>query len=276
MKTIRLLLLMAAMLSIACISCSKYEAEETNVGEVKDLQALPNDIDKIWNPIQSWTEHFSNQTALDANWQLYGKPSPKWVKLAYGKQGLFDNNGPSPTKNCAVSNLKVGKHIGYTVEGEVLLEILDSTGSCICPGIAVSRDLIPLVNAHNEIATSTSIKLVFAGDNATWFPGKLRGHTWLLMEIYAENGSVASSGYMRADEYANSWHKLKIEVTSARFVKFYCDNNLFWAPPIRLHPDMMNDKKVVLGYTSDGNPMTLAGVAYHNWVKVTFPVGPEF
>ena len=276
MKKIRLLLLMAAMVSIACISCSKYEAEESNVPELKSVPALPNVIDENRIPIQTWTEHFPNQTSLDDNWKLYGKPSPKWVKLAYGKQGLFDNNGPSPTKNCAVSNLKVGKHIGYTVEGEVLLQILDTKGSCICPGIAVSRDLLPLVNAHNEIATSTSMKLVFAGDNATWFPGKLRGHTWLLMEIYAENGSVASSGYMYADEYANGWYKLKIEVTSERFVKFYCDNKLLWAPQIRLHPDMMSDKKVILGYTSDGNPMTLAGVAYHNWVKVTYPVGPEF
>ena len=276
MKTIRLLLLIAAIVSIACISCSKYEAEETMAPELKDLPALPYAIDDQVNPLQSWTENFASSTSLTTNWKLFGKPSPKWVSSGFGRQGLFDNNGPSPTKNHAVSNRIVGKYKGYTVEGEVMLVIANINGSCVCPGIAVSRENNPLVNSNNEIPTSISMKIVFAGYNATWFPKDIRGHTWFVMELLTENGDVLSSGFIPADEYANGWHNFKIEVTEARFAKFYCDNKLLWAPFARLDPLMMSNKKIILGYTSDGNPITLAGTAYHNWVKATYLVGPEF
>ena len=276
MKTIRLLLLMAAIVSIACISCSKYEAEESDVPELKNVPALPNVIDENRIPIQSWTENFTSSASLSTNWQLFGKPTPKWISSGYGRQGLFDNNGPSPTKNHAVSNRLVGKNKGYTVEGEVMIQITNNYGSCVCPGIAVSRAIKPLVNSNNEIPTSISMKIVFAGYNATWFPKDIRGHTWFIMELLTENGDVVSSGYIPADEFANSWHNFKIEVSEARFPKFYCDNKLLWAPFVRLNPLMMSDKRIILGYTSDGNSKTMAGVAYHNWVKATYPVGPEF
>ena len=276
MKTIRLLLLIAAMVSIACISCSKYEADESNVQELKNVPALPNVIDENRVPIQSWTENFASSTSLITNWKLFGKPSPKWVASAFETQGLFDNNGPSPTKNYAVSNRLVGKNKGYTLEGEVMINITNYNGSCVCPGIALSREIKPVQTSDIEIPTSISMKVVFAGYNATWFPKDVRGHTWFVMELYTENGNVVSSGYIPADGYINAWHKLKIEVTEARFAKFYCDNKLLWAPFVRLNPLMMSDKNVVLGYTSDGNTKTMAGVAYHNWVKATFPVGPEF
>lgn len=276
MKTIRLLLLIAAIVSIACISCSKYEAEESNVQEFKDLPALPNVIDENSIPIQkTWTENFENQFSLNSNWKLYGTPLPKWVATAYGNQGLFDNNGASPNKSHAVSNRIVGKRMGYVVESEVMVKILDIFGNCVCPGIAVSQEIVPKVNKDNEIPTSISMKIVFAGVNATWFPAKYRGHTFFMMEFLGENNNRVSSGYIFADQYSNSWHKLKIEVTANRYTRFYCDNNLIWAPFERLNPEMMSDRKVILGYTSDGDPNTFAGIAYHNWVKATYPVGPE-
>ena len=96
------------------------------------------------------------------------------------------------------------------------------------------------------------------------------------MEYLSEGGTVVNSGYITADEYSNSWHTLKIEVTEARYVRFYCDDKLLWSPIQRLDPEMMSDRKIILGYTSDGYTKTYAGVAYHNWIKSTFTVGPEF
>ena len=267
---------MAAMMSIACISCSKYEADEIADPQLKNVPALPNVIDENRIPIQSWTENFASSNSLITNWKLFGKPSPKWVASAFETQGLLDNNGPSPTKNYAVSNRLVGKNKGYTLEGEVMINITNYYGSCVCPGIALSREIKPVQNSDIEIPTSISMKIVFVGKNATWFPANTRGHAWFMMELLTESGNIASSGYIPADEYVNNWHKLKIEVSEARFAKFYCDNKLIWAPFVRLNPLMMSDKNVVLGYTSDGNPKTMAGIAYHNWVKATFPVGPEF
>ena len=166
--------------------------------------------------------------------------------------------------------------MGYVAEGEVMLQILNLYGNCVCPGIAVSRDINPVLDKNNEIPTSISMKIIFAGVNATWFPAKYRGHTFFMMELLDENQSRVSSGYILADQFSNSWHKLKIEVTANRYARFYIDNNLIWAPFERLHPEMMSDRKVILGYTSDGDPNTLAGVAYHNWIKATYMVGPEF
>jgi hypothetical protein len=74
------------------------------------------------------------------------------------------------------------------------------------------------------------------------------------MEFLSENGTMLSSGYLPADAYANDWHKLKIAVTSTRYIKFYCDDLLVLAPFNCLHSTMVSNKNIVLGYTSDGNP----------------------
>ena len=167
MKTMRLLLLVAAILSIACISCSKYENDEPVIQDEKATSASPYVFDDNGIPANTWIDYFSNASTLTTNWALYGKPKPKWVYASYGKQGLFDNNGPSPLKNYAVSNRKIGKFKGYILEGELMLQVMNYYGSCVCPGIAVSRDANPTVNANYEIPVSTSFRLVFAGMNAT-------------------------------------------------------------------------------------------------------------
>ena len=258
-------------LSVTCIGCSKIEDDYNEDLQLKSTAPpMPNaDYTK------TWTENFQNQFALNANWVLFGTPQPQWVAAAYGKSGLFNNHGPSPEKSYGVSVLPVGTGKGYTVEGEVMLKIRNPEGTCVCPGIAVSQDQNPVINKSNEIPTGLSMKLVYAGSEAIWFPAHVRMHTSFVMEFISENENVVSSGYIPADVYSNSWHKLKIVVTSTRYVKFYCDNELIWAPFNRIHPMMMSDKKVVLGYTSDGNSKNYAGRAYHDWVKVTYTVPPE-
>ncbi len=269
MKTIKTLLLISVILSIACIGCSKYE---DNTGVEKSLKSTGPPMPSQHRHV--WTENFAMPFTLTNNWALYGKPQPKWVQSAYGQQGLFDNNGPSPVKNYAVSNALIGKGLGYTVEAKVIAKILDAQGGCVCPGIAVSKETNPVIK-NGEIETGISMRVVYIGPNAVWYPAKLRGHTWLTMEFLAgneaiENDEIISSGYIPADCYANSWHKLKFVVTSSGYVKFYCDYALVWAPFNRIHSIMKSDKNVVLGYTSDGNPKTLAGIAYHDYVKATY------
>ncbi len=275
MKKLKLFLLITVAVSVACIGCCKYEDESPANSQLKttdpsstwssnivDNQFIAQDVN------EGWIENFDAPFVLQNNWSLYGKPQPKWVSSDYGQQGLFDNNGPSPTKNYAVSNAIVGKGLGYSLESQVMVKILDNMGGCVCPGIAVSRDANPVM-INGEIATGISMRLVYVGPNAIWYPAHLRGHTWLTMEYLTDREEIAltSSDYLPADQYANTWQTLKIVVTQSRCVKFYIGNSLVWAPLARLHPLMKSDKKVVLGYTSDGNPETCAGVAYHNWVK---------
>jgi hypothetical protein len=225
---------------------------------------------------QMWREYFDSPFVLNNRWTLYGNPQPQWIESAFGRAGLFDNNGPSPTKNYAVSQKRVGKGKGYSIESDVILKIENPGGSCICPGIAVSLEEDPVFYEEIGIPTSISFRIVYAGSNATWFDEKYRNHTWLSMEFISEDQTVVSSGLMPGDQYSNNWHKLKIEVTGSRYVKFYCDNNLIWAPFTRINEVAASDRKVVLGYTSDGDPESRAGEAYHDWVKVITIVPEEF
>jgi hypothetical protein len=280
MKTINSLLMMLMVMCLTCISCSKYEAENDENLQLKSTGVPLPLVEGLYN--QMWTDDFDTPFGLDYNWRLLGNPRyplPAWVQGAYGREGLFDNNGPSPLNNYAVSNKKIGKGLGYTIESEVLVKVLNPFGTCVCPGIAVAKN--PLNNNEppsaegGTIGTGISMRIVFAGASATWFPPKLRGHTWLLREFLSENGSTISSGYIQADMYTNYWHKLKINVTPNRYVRFYCDNLVVWSPLNRLHPTMTSDKNIVLGFTSDGNQENRAGVAYHNYVKAFWVARPE-
>jgi hypothetical protein len=271
MKTIRFLLLMAAAITVAFIGCSKYESENDSVPQLKSnsLSPVSSSENELSGIIKSWTEDFESPLNLTNNWKLYGDPPPKWIEMAHGKTGLFDNNGPSPTKNFAVSNLSVGSGCGFTVMTEVLLDVLNPEGSCICPGIAISKDSHPVLK-NGEFESGISMRIIYAGAGATWFPLKLRGHTWIIMTYLNDQNVLVNSNIIQADNYNSSWIQFKIDVTPNRLIRFYCNDQLLWAPTTRLLRDMTINKKVLLGYTSDGNPITRAGVAYHNYVKTSY------
>lgn len=271
MKTIRLLLLIMVTLSVTCIGCSKIDDENNEILQQKSTPASTVSDEDNLGINKTWIDNFDAPYSLPVNWTLYGTPEPKWVSTAYGKTGLFDNNGPSTTKNFAVSHKVVGSGYGYTVESEIILNILNPGGTCVCPGIGVSRELNPELK-YGEIETGITMRIIYAGTNATWFPPASRGNTWLAMAYLAENDEIAYS-YIKANNYSNNWHKMKIIVSPTRNIKFYCDNVLVWAPVTLLHQTMTADKNVVLGYTSAGDPATRAGTAYHNWVKASYMFG---
>lgn len=272
MKTIKLILL-AFTLSFTFYSCEKYAEEKMETIQQKSAQADAKSNESkglLW----VYQDNFDTPSALQEIWRLYGRPSPEWKDWAFGRDGLFDNNGPSPVNNYAVSNFPIGRDYGYTVESEVMLKILNPAGTCVCPGIGVTKasEFNPITG---EMRTGISMRLIYAGAAATWFPAKMRNHTWFIMDFISDNGTVASSGYIPADIYSNNWYILRFEVSPAGFVKFFCDETLLWAPLIRLHPMMFKNNLLVLGYTSDGDLQTRSGVAYHDWVKATFPLGPK-
>jgi len=269
MKAIKLLMMTMVVLCITCIGCSKYDENDGNM-QVKSNQvpAVSNENENVLGYNKSWTDNFDAPYSLTSNWTLYGNPQPKWVQSAYGKTGLFDNNGPSPTKNFAVSHKVVGSGYGYTVESEVLLKILNPSGTCVCPGIGISKELNPIIK-NGEIETGISFRIIYAGANATWFPAASRGSTWFVINYLTETNQNASYT-IKANLYSNDWHTLKIVVSPFRFVKFYCDNTLIWAPTQKMNSMMESNRNIILGYTSDGDPLTRAGCAYHNFVKTSF------
>lgn len=272
MKTLNFILLSVA-LSFTFFGCEKFAGETTGTAQQKSASVVATP-DENKGMCIIWVDNFDSPYSMNGNWILYGNPQPEWKAEAYGRNGLFDNNGPSPTKNYAVSESTVGRGYGYVIESEVLLKILNPGGTCVCPGIALTKPFSPkLINS--ELPTGISMRIIYAGSNATWFPVKLRNHTWFLMEFITESGNRISSGYVPADSYSNKWYILRFEVTPEGYVKFFCDDTLLWAPFNRIHPMMESENLIVLGYTSDGDPQTRSGVAYHNWVKATYSCSPE-
>lgn len=271
------------MLMIVITSCSKIEDEPISNGQMK-LETDPGLLIEIQDPgpgyfpQNTWIEKFDSPF-FEKQWTLYGNPKPQWVQSAYGAEGLFDNNGPSPIKNYAVSKATVGRGSGYSVEAEVRVQLLnniENDGTCICPGIAVSKEKDPVFNwQKQEIETGISMRIVYVGPNAVWFPSYLRNHTWLIMDYMGTNDELIPSGYLPADQYLNKWIDLRLTVTNSGNVIFSCNDVDIWKPFEKIHPDMKTAKNVVLGYTSAGDLATRAGVAYHNWVKGSYVIGPE-
>ena len=271
MKTIKLFMI-CFTLGFTFYGCEK------SVDATKEMQQQKSDP-AVAAPEESkglcviWVDNFDSPDVLKGNWRLFGNPKPEWKAEAYGRNGLFDNNGPSPVKNYAVSDSVIGRGYGYVVESEVMLKVLNPDGTCVCPGIALINPHSELVNP--ELHIGISMRIIYAGANATWFPPKLRNHAWFLMEFISVNEKVISSGYIPADTHCNNWYILKFEVTPEGFVKFSCDDTLLWAPFNRINPTMYSGNHIVLGYTSDGDPLTRSGVAYHNWVKATYSLSPK-
>jgi hypothetical protein len=268
MKIIRLGLMVAA-LCVAGISC-----KDDSVNELETVTGGTNDIGTYSDYKICWQDSFDSSSELKKNWMLIGNPEPNWKETANGQQGLFDNNGASPTSNFAVSNLMIKKGGNYIVETEIMLNIYNPDGSCVCPGVAVSRDEFPL-SQKNEIPFLVSMRVIYAGTNAVWLPEWLRGHTWIVMQYLSKEEQTFSS-YIPSDLLNGDWHQLKISVTQSGNPTFFCDDKVIWAPDDIVMP-MNSDKKVILGYTSGGDPENLAGVAYHNWIQVsyTLPVKEE-
>lgn len=262
--------------SVAFIGCNKNEDDlaPVNKQEKSSVSFQEPSLNEGFIANGDWIENFKSPVFLKTNWLLYGTPRPKWVYQACGQQGLFDNNGPSPSANYAVSNISIGNGNGYALESKVYMEILNPKGRCVCPGIGVTKYLNPGLNGNGEIESGIFMRIMYAGANATWVPEIYRGHTWFQMGFLGQNGSFISPGIysLSADGYVNGWHLLKIVVSPTRMVKFYCDNNVIWASAVPLHESIAVNKNILLGFTSAGNNIGYvnAGRAYHDYVKVHF------
>lgn len=260
-------MLIIVALSVVCTGCDRDDDDDVIVGSVQPLSYNGDEVTAY-----TWVDNFESPSMLKSNWVLVGNPEPRWEPSANGQLGLFNNNGASPTKNYAVSEFKMEQASSYSVESEVMLTIYNPDGTCVCPGIGIARDDIPVVSG-NEIPTYISMRIIYIGNNASWFPAHLRGHTWLLMDYNysVDDQLVNSSGYIPADLYNENWHRLKFSVNSSGEPTFYFDDKLIWAPSKKI-PPLATAKKILLGYTSGGDAENLAGIAYHNWVKATYDV----
>ncbi len=71
-------------------------------------------------------------------WTLYGDPAPAWVAGAYGRTGLFDNNGDSWADSGAVSAQTFDLSRGFTIASDVYVTFPNLGGCWNGPSIGVA------------------------------------------------------------------------------------------------------------------------------------------
>ena len=232
----------------------------------------------------NWQDDFTSAGSLTSNWNLYGKSLPTFVPFAGNRFGLFDNNGKLPDGSYAVSKRKIGYSQGYTIESDVYIEANKPLpGTVICPEIGVTQNVVE-PSGGGTIATGISMKLMYIGQGTSGVATAYHARTVVLMSVLLKNGKIITSGELGSepsDSFNNfalpiatatsMWHKMKIVVNSLGRVSFYLDNNFLWSPKEPIHPSLLKDKNVLLGFSSPGNGCK----AYHDYVKVSYPKSIE-
>jgi len=223
-------------------------------------------------PGVNWTNNFNSEADLTKSFYLLGDPLPVWVASAFNREGLFDNMGASPDPGYGISKSLIGIGGPIEIESEVYLSITSTNGYCVCPGLGITQKTFypGQPPAHlQEVTLSTYFRFMYAGYDATWVPSKYRGHAWIQAGYMSDGNKFITLGdyIVSADKYANGWHKIKISVTQEHSIRFYIDNVLIWAPANGITYKALKAKNLVMGFTSSG----LAGKAYHNYVKVSYP-----
>jgi len=215
-----------------------------------------------------------NFSTLDTSkWSLYGSPQSRVLASAEGRTGVFDNNGDSWCQSGAVSKENFSFPNGVTLESDMHLKIKDVTGCWNSPWIGLTRQNTPQstgVCAGEGYHVGVVFGIVYEGDACWGAPEEKRRHAYFNIGLYTKNGTWESTGYnLTADDFINEWHNYKIEIGSDRYVKFFVDNNLIHISENKIHPDVLQNKKIYLGRRSSDS----AGKSYHDFIKV-YETGP--
>lgn len=218
---------------------------------------------------QQLYDDFASSASMN-NWVMSGIPKPVWVSSAFGKSGLFDNNGDSWYTSIGYSKTLVGSANGFKIESEIYMNVTNQAGCWVIPGIGITLNTNPTpVGDTGDIPSGIHFSLTYEGDACWGTPSQYRRHSYFWMHVFAEDSTYDRPGSYDfvADAYANRWVVMKIVVGADRYVRFYCDNNLIWTSTKRLHLSLMTNRNAILGFRSSGS----AGKSYHDWVRVTSP-----
>lgn len=208
-----------------------------------------------------------------SGWLSWGEPRPQRIPHFQGRKWLLDNNGDDMFLSGLTSLRTFEIPGGFTLESEVMLSVANPAG-CHCEAyLGLTRDPGRWMNALGSVGDGgdgivTGIN--FAGDACWGTPMELRRHVWWGAGFFADDGRFVASHELLAkeaqlaDDLANRWVKLRIEVDAERSVRFFADDRLMWAPEAKLHPDVLRGQRIVL----KGRSLGTAGKAYHDWVRL--------
>ena len=204
------------------------------------------------------------------NWHLFGVPQPVWVSSAFGRQGIFDNNGDPNNNSGGYSNQVINAPNGFTVEAAVYLNVTDTAGCWDDAVIGLTPSANPgWTNDGSDNSYGVYFDFNYEGGACWGTPTQYQHHAWFHIAITASDGTWDSAPtytpQVSADQYIDGWHIMKFVVAANGYVYFYIDNNFIWQSDKPLSQSLMQATNVVLSGRSSGS----AGKAYHDWVKVT-------
>jgi len=202
-----------------------------------------------------------------SKWILFGSPRPRVLSNVEGRNGVFDNNGDSWCQSGAISKANLYLPESFIIEADMYLKVTNPSGCWAAPSFMLLRENEPLGRdpycGDMDYPGGIIFKIMYEGDACWQTPVEKRRHAYITAGIYAEDGTSEGSGWILADEYINGWHNFKIVVVD-RYVKFYVDDKLIFAPKKKVHPTVLNGKKLYLGRRSSGS----AGKGYHDFIRV--------
>lgn len=262
MKTLKYLFITLLAGSFLFTSCTKDEIVLPSENQNSEIIQSTHDLSTL-DYKKNWTDNFSYSNSIAERWNLYGNPLPGWLSMACNRKGLFINNGLYPQGSFAVSKTYVGSNNGYTIESDVCIDRNSNTGNVISAEIGVSLN-------QNSQATGISMRLIYFGYNVANIPPQYQNKTFLIMNALGEDGRYMYSGdyTYQVGIFPGTWHKMQIRIDEFHYVSFMLDNTAIWKPTSPVHPTLMQNKQVVLGYTSPGH----LGRAFHDYVKVLYPL----
>lgn len=203
-------------------------------------------------------------------WTLYGSPKPRIVASAFGRTGLFDNNGDSNYNSVAVSKNTVSSASGLRIEADVYIDLQDVTGCWLEPSIGLSQNALSGGGPGGGDATDPPTGVVFSihyeGDACWQTPSQYRRHAWVGGAVDEFDGSRERipTGTVSADQFLNGWHTMTINVAQDGIVHFLVDGAEVWHSSKAIDPSLLAGRNVILGKRSSGS----AGKAYHDFVRV--------
>ncbi len=280
MKTMKIICLSMMTAVVMLSACKKDEFDAVPAGNRQTADLRSASPLQMENPCTGWRDDFTSAGSLSANWYLVGTPQPQFVNFAGNRFGLFDNNGNSPSGSYAISKARIGNGKTYIIESEVLIDLTKPAADMICPEIGVTRFL----NRGSESANTEagiSMKLMYIGTGFHSVPPRYQDQLYLVFTALKPDGTFMSTAdprdaatvqnAIKVDVDRNGWHKMKILVTNTKQLYFYLDDKFIWSPRTPVDPSMLINKNVLLGYASPGT----SGKAYHDFVKVTYPIYRE-
>ena len=175
-----------------------------------------------------FSDDFSNGLS---QWRLFGSPMPVIDYNAGNPAPSFNNNG-DPNYDSGAYTVKEFNPAGTVLEGDIY--VASHPDGCWMSGsIGFAKSDTGFTDTGWP-GYAVGIGYRYDGDACWATSSQYREHGVLDCWLVTDDGSSKGKTFWLEDAYLNAWHHYKIVITPDRYVKFYVDNTLVYAPTYKL------------------------------------------